>query len=450
MKKVVLFLINGFGIEQKDSFSVYKSELVPNLDKMTREEMFNSLETSDYNFIDGFRTFSIESKESLTYNLLDKFSFKLNENPNFNEYLNQINEEEKIHVFCTLNNSKTIEHLKNILYIMKKNIILHIILDSEDTKDYLNIEKLITKITFDIKSIKIGSIVGRNNLNNQDYVKMLGNGVGEKWTEYSKKLTSLENLKIPPIDAKGFYINEEFVIKTNNPILFINYDEFDVTTFTTLLGNIYKGKIYSMFSLKGINYPLFSYPTANKSLVEDLKSIEAKAVIIGDNINQVNYFANGLNNVNDQHLLFMKSDYLFDKSTLPTVIKDERFNLVILNYSIENCTTLEELNNALKNIDDMIPVVKDLCVSNKYYFVLSSLFGIKKEILVDQYIKKIVNFSSKVPIFVVEENIKKDKYTIGSSDVIGLKKTCLKLMNPNYKGSGLIHGKSFLSKLLKK
>lgn len=40
MKKNILLLINGFGIEQKDSYNVYKKELMPNLDRLTKDGFF--------------------------------------------------------------------------------------------------------------------------------------------------------------------------------------------------------------------------------------------------------------------------------------------------------------------------------------------------------------------------------------------------------------------------
>ena len=43
MKKEVLFLINGFGVERNDSYNVYSAELMPNMDKLTKEGVFVSI-----------------------------------------------------------------------------------------------------------------------------------------------------------------------------------------------------------------------------------------------------------------------------------------------------------------------------------------------------------------------------------------------------------------------
>ena len=46
MKKNILLLINGFGIEKADSHSVYSAELMPNMDRLTHEMVFASTPNS--------------------------------------------------------------------------------------------------------------------------------------------------------------------------------------------------------------------------------------------------------------------------------------------------------------------------------------------------------------------------------------------------------------------
>ena len=43
MKKNILLLINGFGIEQADSYNVYSKEVMPNLDKLTTDGVFTNI-----------------------------------------------------------------------------------------------------------------------------------------------------------------------------------------------------------------------------------------------------------------------------------------------------------------------------------------------------------------------------------------------------------------------
>lgn len=456
MKKTVLFLINGFGIEQRDSFNIYNKELMPNLDKLTKEVLFSSIETSDYNLRDAYRTFSIETKDALTYPFLDTYSLKLKENPNFNNYVSNIKENSKFHLFCFIDNINSVEHIKNMLSSIDKEVILHVVLTNEDINDYSEISRILSKITLEVKNFKFGSIVGKNTMLNspKDYVDMLENGIGEKWHEIDKKLNALEKSKIIPFNAKGFYVNDDFVIGKEDSVFLLNYEYYDITNFLERFKQIYSGNIFSMFPLKGGSYALYSYPTSGISLVNSLKSIAATGLIIADenNFGFINYFANGLKKVSDNSLLFMKTenDILYNKDIMTNTLKNDKFNLIIINHTIDDCKTITELNEKLKKIDESLAIINDICATNNYSLVVSSLYGMKKEIAEDQYIKRLVNFSTKVPLIISDKVYKKNNYNLTYGNVIGLKNTCFKLVNLEYKGSGLITKKSFLYKLLKK
>ena len=44
--RTILFLINGFGIESKDSYSIYDESVMPNFDKLSKKYMFSTLNSS--------------------------------------------------------------------------------------------------------------------------------------------------------------------------------------------------------------------------------------------------------------------------------------------------------------------------------------------------------------------------------------------------------------------
>ena len=70
MKKNILLLINGFGVEQRDSYNVYKKELMPNLDRLTIEGLFSTLSSNYLDYKDGYRNFSIGIKIPLSYSII--------------------------------------------------------------------------------------------------------------------------------------------------------------------------------------------------------------------------------------------------------------------------------------------------------------------------------------------------------------------------------------------
>ena len=71
MKKNILMLINGFGVEQKDSYDIYSAELMPNMDRLTKEGLFSSLSSTDLDYKSGYRSFSIGIKEPLSYSIVE-------------------------------------------------------------------------------------------------------------------------------------------------------------------------------------------------------------------------------------------------------------------------------------------------------------------------------------------------------------------------------------------
>lgn len=91
--------MNGFGVEQLDSYSIYNAKLMPNLDRYTKEYLFSSIETPASNLVSGYRCFSTGSLYPLSYSLIDNYLDKFAENKNFELYLNSINENGKIHIF---------------------------------------------------------------------------------------------------------------------------------------------------------------------------------------------------------------------------------------------------------------------------------------------------------------------------------------------------------------
>ncbi len=71
MKKNILLLINGFGVEQADSVAVYSKELMPNLDKLTSIGIFGTIGSDDLDYKSGYRKFSIGISEALTYSIVN-------------------------------------------------------------------------------------------------------------------------------------------------------------------------------------------------------------------------------------------------------------------------------------------------------------------------------------------------------------------------------------------
>ena len=463
MKKTILFLMNGFGVEQIGSHSVYNANLMPNLDSYTKKYLFSSIETSAFNIREGYRLFSTGCDMPLTYSLIDQYNEKLNDSQNLNFFLNSVNNEGKIQLFFFVESDKSLEHLKQFVAFIrtkKQNpIFLHLVLSSFNDNSYKDLEKIINRVIYDSKDCKIATIIGENSLkaiNLSTYMNMLQKEVGEKWREISRKISSLISLKIMPKDVKEFYINEGFSINSNDIFFFYNYEMSDMTNFSNEISKVTNHNNYfSMFPIKNIKYPMFSYPSSGISIINSINKIDVKTLVLANDtmIPLMNYYAQGLQNISSPNLSFSKiDDNLFtDFDYMKAIINDPEFNLTIINYQIDDAKDINELNNKLVNLDKILGNIHDFCLEKDYSLFISSLYGMKKELPIDNYVKAQVNFSTKVPVIVIDKVFNKTNFNIDLGNIYNLSQTVYTNVNNNYTGGDvIIKKKNSLLKLLKK
>lgn len=463
MKKTVLFLMNGFGVEQLDSYSIYNAKLMPNLDSYTKKYLFSQIATPSYNLVSGYRFFSTGSKYPLSSSLIDSYIDKFDANKNLLFYLNNIKPESKIHLFLFLENDKSIEHLKAFLKFIKSKkenkVFLHLVLTGDNIDNYKEIERLIGKIVYEIVDCKIGMVVGINSLTAMNLIglmNMFQKEIGEKWRELSKKISSLVSLKIEPKNVKEFFMNEGFKFDVNDSIFFFNYEFADVTNFITNITKLANHDNYfSMFPLKGIKYPMFAYPKSGISMANYLTKINAKALILANStyIKAINYYCCGLQNIVSPQISFSKTDndLLLNQENIKAIIRDSEYELIIINFQIDDIKNVAELNNKLSKLDGILGYIHDFCVENKISLFISSLYGIQREIPVDNFTKAFVNFAGKVPFIVIDPVFNKTNFILGLGDIYNLAHTVYTNINNKYDGGEvLIKKKSPLLKMLKK
>ena len=453
--------MNGFGIEQADSYNIYNSKLMPNLDSYTQKYLFSSIDSNEYNFIDGYRMFSIGSKYPLTYSLIKNYMENFEKNSNMNFYLSNIIPDSKIQLFMFIEDEKNLEHLKYFLKFIRTKynnpIFLHIVLTSADLNNYKDLEHIVTKISYDYKDCKVGTVIGKNILCGNDlvtYMNMLKNEVGEKWREISRKFNSLVTSKTAPFNMKEFYMNEGFKINDNDTYFFFNYEYADITNLVTNINSLSpNSKYFSMFPLKGVKFPMFAYPLSSKSMTNSLKTIDCKALILSNPIYMpyINYMVNGLNNAICDNIFYSRTDTNFGKKKIQDIINNSNYDLIVIDYHIDNVSTVKELTDRLSNLDSIIGVIHDTCVENKISLFISSLYGMKKELSIDNFMKAFINFSSKVPVLVIDPIFNKENFRLDFGNVYNLAHTIYTNMNNKYNdGEVLIKRKGYLSKMIKK
>lgn len=472
--KTVMVLINGFGIESKNSYSVYSQELMPNIDMLTKKYMFSQLKANVSNYRDGYRNLCLGVNEIYNYSIFKENVEKdLIKNNHVLLGMKQDLEtrKSKFHIFCLVDNSETIvEQLKIVLKELNlnkdKKIYLHIVLTSNNIDDYKNIVRILSKINVDLgEYAKIGLVMGLGSLSNNTPItefnflfRILITEVAEKWQSFSQKLDVCYGMKQAPNLVKPFVVNDGFSLEKDDLFMIWNYDKINLTNFINLLNQVKYGeeannfKLISLFEIitKEKTEFILNYHLATNSLASNLDDIEAKALIMAkkDQINTINYYANGLQSVNNPKISYIEIDnYLFKPTELLGIINKYDHDLMIINYDIEEPKNVEELKHLLHNIDIMIGNIYENSKDSKYALVISSLYGINRIMKNQKGEICSVIFNEKLPIIFIDDFVTKKDYLIEDGKINNLLPVCYKKINDNYKGHSIVTKKNTLYRL---
>ena len=472
--RTILFLINGFGIEAKESYSIYDKQIMPNFDKLSKSYMFSTIKSQVYNTVDGFRSMSLEMNELYNYNIYnrDAASGKIAVNTTVSTINKVLNERKsKLHLFCFVDTSlKIVENLKHFLTLINKEhdkkVYLHIVLTSSNYKDYPSIFDVLSKINIELGELAtIGMVMGLSNLLNSNsqtemnfFLRTMISEVGEKWSSFKQKLDFSYGTKSAPLSVKPFVVNSGFSIGNDDLMMIWNYDNLDISNFINSIKMIdYGDKTNNIlfFSLFPVIYKemipyILNFEVANNSLATNMKGLGFKTLVSCDksDINGINYYLNGLQMVNNPDISFVcLDDKAYDANTVVGVINGYKNDLVVLNYNITNVETVEELKDLLTKIDTVIGAIYDNTAHESYSILISSLYGMNKTL--NSASGEICNVKyTKVPIVYVDNFISKKDYLITSGDISDLFKICYKNINKNYPKETLITKKNLLYRLI--
>lgn len=475
MKKNILLLINGFGVEQADSINVYSETLMPNMDKLTKEKLFVSLASKDLDYKDGYRKFSIGTNEALTYSVVENGIYNGSyKNATILRTIEDklFDSEARLHVICYWENDRTISqlstYLKDIALNTTNNIYVHLVLCQKSLTAYKSIERSLTLLNYELSNnVKLGVVTGENSLNNvlvhRDTVKTFITEAGEKWRDLTKKVEVLIQTKTIPTHTRTFSVNTGFAFNEGDQVLFFNYSSRDVTFFIDELNkqkfrrtDFTKLDYYSLFPVKSNNnIPyIYNYAVSSTYTLNSLKSINAKCLVIDlkDKCPYINYYLTGLRNSADESIKYMSSDngFIYDPNLVLQVINTSNQELIIINYEIDTCKLVDDIKDKLSKIDVVIGELDKLVMENKISLFISSLYGIEKEMYNSKHEVGKVNFSVRVPLIVDDYYYTKQAYTLNEGSVYDLANTIYKNINSNYNINGLLKKKSNLFSFLYK
>lgn len=473
--KTVLFLVNGFGVEAKDSYSVYSAENMPNFDKLSRKYMFSKLTSNVFTTIDGFRNMSLELNDLYNYGIYEKNALnnKIASNPTVS-VLNKtlIERKSKLHLLCFVDTSvKIVENLKNFVTLINKDkdkkVFVHVILTSKNYQDFPMILEVLSKINIELEGMAtMGMVMGLANILNSNptvelnfLLRTMISEVGERWASFKQKLEVSYGTKSAPLSVKPFVVNTGFSVSNNDLFMIWNYDNVDLTNFIDGVKHIDYGKDVTnniaFFSLFPITYReklhnILNYEVASNSLTTNMKGLGFKTMVMcdRDEVSGINYYLNGMQMINNPDITFIcLDDRKYDPATVVSVVNGYPQEFVIINYNVPKVETVEELLDFYKKIDTVLGALYDNTEKNSYNIVISSLYPIN--ITVPNAKGENCNIiCEKEPIVYVDNFITKKDYLLNEGNTSDLFKVCYKSINKTYPGQSLVIKKNVLYRMI--
>ena len=473
--KTILLLMNGFGIEGKNSYTVYDANILPNIENLRNRYLFQTLTTNNKTMYEGFRNISLEIGELYNYHVFNRElqNMHIFSNSNYQNLKKNLEEKNsKLHLFVFVDKSPMIvENLKNFLRDINKErnkkIFLHLVLTCSNYEDYPLIIETLSKINIELnEEATIGLVFGLETMLNNNpvvelnfFLKMMISEVGEKWQSFSQKLDVSYKTKKSPTSIKPFVVNTGFSLGNDDLCMIWNYDNIDITNFINGIKAINYGtekknniSFISLFPIKYTeNIPyILNYETATNSLATNMKGLGFKTLVLTESkhVNVLNYYLNGLVNVNNPDISYLSIDNsMYDVDSLVNIINTYPQEFIIINYDVTNVSSIEELQEKLKKIDNVIGGIYKNTEKTSYSIIISSLFGMEKTMPngKEEICHVIYN---KVPIIYIDGFINRKNYLIEEGDVNGLFKICYKTIDKKYPGQSLIVKKNFLYRLV--
>ena len=466
IRRSVLFLVNGFGVDKKDIYDICNDAIIPNINKLARENIYSAIDNNSTNFTDGYRIFSTSEKQLpgykiVNHDILDNFD----RNERFNQYAKKLVEKnKKLHIFCYLDNDTTIDHAKNIIRNLKNrnvnNIFVHVIFRTFKGQTYKIIEKNINSIKMissQFPDVKFGMFFGNDMFANQqqtkDLYQMAITEVGERWPDFVRKIDILSSKNTKPGEIKPFFITGGYKVEEGDSILILNYEYIDYTLFVEMLLN---PKLYFSLSKLPLNIEVNSlFPVKTKQKIESLyenqpsehylvkylEKINAKALVITkrEKLNFINNFLNGMQNQKSDRLDFMIID---DNLPIANIVTNPNYQLYIFDYDIGEVSNMEELKKELNKADTMLGKVAQQCKLYDYSLFVSSLYGIEREWKRENNLVYIINYAVQVPFIVADRLTIKGKHFINNGSNMYLLPTIIKNMKKDLNVTSMISEKS--------
>ena len=152
MKKKIIFLVNGLGIEKPGSYSISIDQCMPKLARVKETSYYTTAIINSLEYRSAYEQFYLGDtyQKEIQYIKDNIINENLNQNPNYQKFLTSIaKEKKKIHVFLEPNNEKVVDlinqFITNLPLDSQKEVFLHLLLTQQTVNEY---KKLIQIINF--------------------------------------------------------------------------------------------------------------------------------------------------------------------------------------------------------------------------------------------------------------------------------------------------------------
>ena len=460
MRKTILMLINGFGVERSGSAEVYTPKLMPNFDYMIKNYLFGNLVTVAGDYNTAYKNFSMPEKgkgqeDEIDYLIFEK---KLDTNVVLQNARDSVGAENNLQIFYSVEKPEKFNQVRELLKVLNPNknkkVFLHLVMTATSTAAYDGIKKIISKVAFELAEYcKIGMVVGRNKINSDDVLRAFYREQGEHWNESEKKFDILQKEVVAPENAGVFIITGGFSLKENDTVLFMNYDDVDLEKFYADFTKV-PTKLFSLFPFKN-EVPFMFKKEEDRSIsfasLIEKHEIKILALTNEARINDMNYYLNGMEKKKSPNLTYGVNDMsLFcTKEAVIDLIDKQPYDGFILDYSIAGYNKMDVIKGDLQAIDGVIKNISDASKEKGYTFIVSSLFGMHAPVM-DGVLQKVIDFSGKVPLVFQSNLFTKVEYALNSGDIYALAQTFLTNIDDEVKANKLVHKLSKIEKMLTK
>ena len=478
MKKSVLFLINGLGIEKQGSYSISIDQCMPNLARTKETSFFTTAVIDSVEYHNAYEKFFLGDtfKSEMNYIKENIINDDIINNPTYISLKESLsNENSKLHVFLEATNEFIVDEVNDLVNKLNLNpnqkVYLHLLLTQQTLSEYKKLIDLVNYIKYHLDTrITVGFIFGKENLSNEEtpeevntFKKMFFYCSCERWSETDKKLLSLQEANIRPCVVPGFCAVNECNIVNGDSILFFNTRRSNYDKYINIIYN----NAAEVFKTSDVKLPLYSiinldtkYNVSSfsnniiydNSLDKLLEKDNLKVLFItkNENISYVNFLANGLNYVNNPRIQFMNLDdnYLSNQNNIINIIDNTDFNIIVFDYHMDVSRTINDLKAQLEKIDVVLGMVASTCV-NKHSLFITSLYGIKKDIPLADYNSEVVtiDYEMQIPIFFFDYTYPRSKYKLFPGETNDILNTVIRCVSNDNSIDSLIREKGLLNLL---